>query len=33
MSDAVGLKTALMKKDLKFVFKSKDRKEVISLSY
>lgn len=33
MSDAVGLKTVLMKKDLKFVFKSKDRKEVISLSY
>lgn len=28
MSDATGLKAVLMKNDLKFVFKSKDRKEI-----
>lgn len=33
MSDGIDLKTVLMKKDLKFVFKSKDGKEGISLSY
>lgn len=33
LSDAIGLKTVPVKKNLKFVFKSKDRKEGISLSY
>lgn len=32
LTDATGLKTVLMKK-ISFVFKSKDRKKGISLSY